>query len=195
MTTFATTDELDVLKAQMNVLRTHLQNNEIISKEMLEATLKAEVKHLVGKRSFYLRTMVIDLLMIGWWTWFYMHTEMGMPFYVASVVWFLLWAGVAFKDYRQNMRDQLLNASLTDAALHLVNLKKQNLNMAKLKVVATIIWLGFLFNELWGVLSDTYICLSVSLMIFIVTYFTSAKMQQIHRTTTDLLRQIDELKK
>lgn len=196
MTTFVTTDELDILKAQMQVLRNHLHDSEIISKEMLEATVKTSVKQMVGKRSSFLTTLVVDVLMMAWWTYFYLHTDMGTPFYMASVIWFLLWASVSMIGYRQNMRDQLLNSSLTDAASNLVKLKKQNLNMAKLSVVASIIWLGFLFNEIWGDISQN---LDHAIIVFIIVFMALSivanKMVNINRTCTDLIRQIDDLKK
>lgn len=196
MTTFVTTDELDILKAQMQVLRNHLHDSEIISKEMLEATVKTSVKQMVGKRSSFLTTLVVDVLMMAWWTYFYLHTDMGTPFYMASVIWFLLWASVSIIGYRQNMRDQLLNSSLTDAASNLVKLKKQNLNMAKLSVVASIIWLGFLFNEIWGDISQN---LDHAIIVFIIVFMALSivanKMVNINRTCTDLIRQIDDLKK
>lgn len=196
MTTFVTTDELDILKAQMQVLRNHLHDSEIISKEMLEATVKTSVKQMVGKRSSFLTTLVVDFLMMAWWTYFYLHTDMGTPFYMASVIWFLLWASVSMIGYRQNMRDQLLNSSLTDAASNLVKLKKQNLNMAKLSVVASIIWLGFLFNEIWGDISQN---LDHAIIVFIIVFMALSivanKMVNINRTCTDLIRQIDDLKK
>lgn len=141
MTTFATTDELDVLKAQMQVLRAHLQNNEIVSKEMLEATVKAEVKNIMGKRKSFMTTMIVDTLMDVYFAWIYLSRpdSMSTIFLIATLCWCLLWVVVAYCQYRQNMRDRLLNDSLTEAALDLAKVKKQNLRLAYLTIAASIV--------------------------------------------------------
>lgn len=197
MTTFATTDELDVLKAQMQVLRAHLQNNEIVSKEMLEATVKAEVKNIMGKRKSFLTTMIVDALMGVYFTWIYLSRpgSMSTIFLIATLCWCLLWVVVAYCQYRQNMRDRLLNDSLTEAALDLAKVKKQNLRLAYLTIAASIVWIGVLFYETWDELSQPLPCVFVSMIIFFVAYCVSSRMQKIHRATTELLRQIEDVKK
>ena len=197
MTTYATTDELDILKAQMQVLRAHLQNNEIISKEMLEATVKAEVKNTMGKRRSFLMTMIVDTLMGVYFVWIYLSRPgtMSTLFLIATLCWCLLWVAVAYLQYRQNMRERLLNDSLTEAALDLAKVKKQNLRMAYLTIAASVVWIGVLFYETWDELSQPLPCLFVCMILLFVSYNVSSRMQKIHRTATDLLRQIEEVKK
>lgn len=198
MTTFATSDELDILKAQMQVLRSHLQNNEIISQQMLEATVKAEVKNIVGNRRSFLITMVVDTLMGVYFAWIYFSRPdfMSTPFFVATMCWCLLWVYVAYRQYRQNMRDRLLNDSLTDAALDLARVKQQNLRLAIVTAAASLVWVGILLWETWGDISESpEHCLAVCFILFFVFYCVSSRMQKVHRTTTDLLRQIEEVKR
>lgn len=197
MTTFVTTDELDILKAQMQVLRSHLKDNEIISKEMLEATVKAEAKNITGKRMSFLTTMIVDTLMGIYFAWIYFSRPgfMSTTFLIATLCWCLLWVVVAYLQYRENMQDRLLNDSLTEAATDLMKLKKQNLRLAYLTIAATIAWLCILFYETWEELSQPIPCLLVCMIIFFVTFCVSSKMQKIHRTTSDLMRQIEEVKK
>lgn len=198
MTTFATTDELDILKAQMQVLRSHLQQNEIISQEMLDATVKAEVKTIIGKRRSFLLTMIADTLMCAYFIWIYFSRPgfMSTLFLVTTICWCLFWVLVAWHQYRQNMRDRLLNDSLTEAALDLVKVKQQNLRQARLTIIASIVWLVVLFWETWDDISHSpEHCLFVCMIIFFVGYSVSSRLQKVHRTTTSLLRQIEEVKK
>lgn len=198
MTTFVTTDEFDILKAQMQVLRSHLEHNEIISQQMLDATVKAEVKSIVGNRRSFLTTMIVDLLMCAYFVWIYLSRPgaMSTPMLIATVCWCLLWVLVAWSHYRTNMRERLLNDSLTEAALDLVKVKQQNLRQARLTIVASIAWIGVLLWETWDDLSQNpEHGLFVGLILLFVAYNVNSRMQKIHRTTTDLLRQIDEVKK
>lgn len=50
MFTLVQKDELDALKAQMQVLKSHLSNSDIVSDEMLETTIKSSARSLTGKR-------------------------------------------------------------------------------------------------------------------------------------------------
>lgn len=94
------------------------------------------------------------------------------------------------------MRERLLNDSLTEAALDLVKVKQQNLRQARLTIAASIVWLGVLFWETWDDISQNpEHCLFVCFIIFFVSYCVSSRMQKIHRTTTNLLQQIEEVKK
>lgn len=197
MTTFATTDELDILKAQMQVLRSHLQQNEIISQEMLDATVKAEVKSIMGKRRSFLITMIVDTLMCAYFVWIYFSRPgfMSPLFLVATICWCMLWVFVAWRQYCQNMRERLLNDTLTEAALDLVKVKQQNLRHAYLTIIASIAWVCVLFWETWDEISQNpEQCLMVCFILCFVLYCVSSRMMKIHRTTTSLIRQIEEIK-
>lgn len=198
MTTFVTTDEFDILKAQMQVLRSHLQQNELISQEMLDATVKAEVKNIVGKRRSFLITMVVDLLMAVYFAWIHFSRPdfMSTTFFIATMCWCLLWVYVAYRQYRQNMRERLLNDSLTDAAQDLAHVKQQNLRLAILTAAASVAWVAVLLWETWAEISQSFEqCIAVFFIFFFVFFNVSNRMVKIHRTTTSLLRQIEEVKK
>lgn len=197
MTTFANTDELEVLKAQMQVLRAHLQNNEIVSSEMFDATIKAEIKNITGKRKSFILTMVVDSLMGIYFAWIYFSRPgfMSTLFLVSTLCWCLLWVFVAFLQYRQNMRDRLLNDSMTEVVKDLITLKQQNLRVAYLSIVASVAWLSVLFYETWDDIShNAEHCIIVCLILFFVSYSVSSRIQKTHRTINHLLRQIQEVK-
>lgn len=198
MTTFVTTDEFDILKTQMQVLRSHLEHNEIISQQMLDATIKAEVKTIIGKRRSFMTTIIVDLLMCVYFVWIYFNRPgaMSTPMLIATICWCLLWVFVAWSHYCQNMRERLLNDSLTEVALDLVKVKRQNLRQAYLTIVASIAWVSVMLWETWDDLShNPEHCLFVGFILLFVFYCVGSRMQKIHRTTTSLLQQIEEVKK
>ena len=55
--------ELNMLKAQMQILKQHIGNYEVVSNEIIEATTKEQVKSLMAKREWNIIGFVIDIIM------------------------------------------------------------------------------------------------------------------------------------
>ena len=58
-------NEFDEMKSQMQVLKNHLSDSEIVSREMLDATIKSSAKNLISKRLWNIVAIVAVLLMAG----------------------------------------------------------------------------------------------------------------------------------
>lgn len=94
------------------------------------------------------------------------------------------------------MRERLLSDSLTDAAQDLAHVKQQNLRLAILTAAASVAWVAVLLWETWAEISQSFEqCIAVFFIFFFVFFNVSNRMVKIHRTTTSLLRQIEEVKK
>ena len=57
--------ELNMLKAQMQILKQHIGNYEVVSNEIIEATTKEQVKSLMAKREWNIIGFVIGCIIVA----------------------------------------------------------------------------------------------------------------------------------
>ena len=188
-------NEFDTLKSQMKVLKNHLSDNEIISKEMLESTVKSSVRNLTSKRLWNIVAIVAVLLLAGFIAYVCLSLhKCGVLFMNATIVWCVFLALVNLWQYKDNFRDRLLDGSVTDTVGTVSRWKLQNLRQGISIAVATVIWSAFCLNEIWDdiVSEPSHAVFVVVLYIFVLGY-VGGRYHRVHKVTTSLLKQIDEL--
>jgi len=189
-------NEFDVLKSQMQVLKNHLSDSEIVSNEMLDATIKSSVKSLISKRLWNIVAIVTVLLMAGYiiYVCLALH-KCSVMFMAATIVWSVFLALVNRQQYKDNFRDRLLDGSVTDTVSTLSRLKLQNLRQGISIAVATVIWSAFCLCEIWDdIISEPSHAVFVVILYIFVLGNVGGHYHRVHKVTTSLLKQIDELR-
>ena len=103
------------MKSQMQVLKNHLSDSEIVSREMLDATIKSSAKNLISKRLWNIVAIVTVLLMAGFIAYVCLSLhKCSVLFMAATIVWCVFLALVNFRQYKDNFRERLLDGSVTD---------------------------------------------------------------------------------
>src|SRR5574344_725510 len=93
-------NEFDEMKSQMQVLKNHLSDSEIVSREMLDATIKSSAKNLISKRLWNIVAIVAVLLMAGFIAYVCLSLhKCSVLFMAATIVWCVFLALVNFRTY------------------------------------------------------------------------------------------------
>lgn len=189
-------NEFDVLKSQMQVLKKHLSDNEIVSAEMLDATIKSSAKNLTGKRLWNMVALVAALLMAGYVTYVCLSLhKCSVLFMAASIVWCVFLALVNLRQYKDNFRDRLLDGSVADTVNIVSEWKLQNLRQGISIAVATVLWSAFCLYEIWDdIAGEPSHAVFVAVLYIFVLGYVGGRYYGIHKVTTSLLKQIDELR-
>lgn len=186
-------DDLEVMKAQMQVLKRHLADNEIVSNEMLEATVKARVRSLTSRRVWNIVGIVINVAIMVLIV-VCMHNMFSTVFLAATTVWCLFWIAVNISQYRDNMRDALLTDTLIDTAQKITRWRRQNSRHFLAAMLASVVWIGFLMREIWGdIIARPDHAVGVAIIIVFVMANVIKRYRKVEKTTEELLEQIKSL--
>lgn len=91
------------MKSQMQVLKNHLSDSEIVSREMLDATIKSSAKNLISKRLWNIVAIVTVLLMAGFIAYVCLSLhKCSVLFMAATIVWCVFLALVNFRQYKDS---------------------------------------------------------------------------------------------
>ena len=189
-------NEFDVLKSQMQVLKSHLSDSEIVSSEMLDAAIKSSAQNLTSRRLWNVVAIVVVLLLVGYMSYVCLGLhKCSVMFMVATVVWCLFLAVVNFIQYKENIRGQLLDGSIADTVDTVSRWKLQNFRQGVSIAVATVIWSAFCLTEIWDdIISEPSHAVFVAILYIFVLGNVGGHYHRVHKVTTDLLKQIDELR-
>ena len=189
-------NELDTMKSQMQVLKNHLSDNEIVSREMLDVAIKSSAKNLTSKRLWNMVAIVAVLLMAGFIAYVCLSLhKCSVLFMAATIVWCVFLALVNFLQYKDNIRGQLLDGTVADTVGTLSRWKLQNLRQGISIAVATVIWSAFCLNEIWDdIISEPSHAVFVAVLYIFVLGYVGGRYHRVHKVTTSLLKQIDELR-
>lgn len=187
--------EFDVLKSQMQVLRKHLSDSEIVSREMLDATIKSNAVNLTSKRLWNIVAIAADLFIAGFITYscLTLH-KFSVLFMTATIVWCIFLVLVNLWQYKDNIRGRLLDGTVADTVRAVSRWKLQNARQGFSIAVATFIWSAFCLYEIWDdVAGNPDHAVFVVLLFVFVIGFVGSRFLTVNKTTTNLLKQIDEL--
>ena len=189
-------NEFDVLKSQMQVLKNHLSDSDIVSSEMLDAAIKSSTQNLTSNRLLNMLAMVMVLLVAGYITYVCLGLhKCSVMFMAATVVWCLFLAVVNFVQYKENIRGQLLDGTIADTVGTVSRWKLQNFRQGVSIAVATVIWSAFCLTEIWDdIISEPSHAVFVAILYIFVLGNVGGHYHRVHKVTTDLLKQIDELR-
>lgn len=197
MTQFATKDEFDELKAEMQVLKNLLAKDEIINQKMLEATFHSRVLNNTISRRANLLGVATGLFIAGVTVAaFFMKGTYSLWFMLVTVAWGLLCAALSYRRYHLNTREKLLSTPLTESVREILNWKKEIQTTGLALSAGLIIWLPCLLIEIWG---DITTNLDHAVIVFVIVVFALTSQighyRKVRHVIDDLLAQIGELTK
>ncbi len=189
-------NEFDVLKSQMQVLKNHLSDNEIVSREMLDAAIKTSAGNLTSKRLLNIVAIAAVLFIAGYITHVCLSLhKCSVLFMAATIVWCIFLALVNFMQYKDNIRGQLLDGTVVDTVGTVSRWKLQNLRQGISIAVATVIWSAFCLNEILDdIISEPSHAVFVAILYIFVLGYVGGHYRRVHKVTTSILKQIDELR-
>lgn len=191
-------DELQTLKAQMEILTKNLKEKDILTDEMILKTTRNRIKPLVPSKlwiyfSFVLVGVVMPALFI------FAHLVDGNFSTPYLCVTFLFFASIIYRCYKNlklNVNDTLMNGSLTEVASKVAAMKQLNTKHAISTAILVLVWIGFYLVETWEDLSTN---VDHAVVVFVIFTFVIAsvagKFHRVHKVTKDVLDKIEELKK
>ncbi len=196
MTQFATREELDILKDQMQVLKSHLSQNEVISQKMLEITFQNKVKHNAARKSMNILSILAGVIIIGVFAYTgFVKGTFSTGFTIVSILWGLLCTLVGIHRYRLNTRELLLSKPLTESVSSIMTWKKENSRGALASMMGVIVWLPYCLIETWGDISTN---MDHAIIVFIIIVFSLTTSfrhyRKVSKITDELLDKIQELK-
>ncbi len=196
MTTFVDSNEFEVMKAQMNVLKNFATNHEVISQQMLEATIKANRDTLTAKRSASIISMLIIAAAAG--VFLYSHFVLGngsLVFAIANTIWLIFCGFLGYRYYKLNIHENLMSDSLTETAEQISKWKNLNNSNMLYAAIGLVIWSVFLFFE---TKSDLMQNLEHAIFVFILCTFVIGSVvsqwKKVNKATDEMLKMIKELK-
>ena len=191
--------ELNVLKAQMEVLRRHLAADEIVSREMMKATVKARVGSLMARRCWNLVAIAADVAVGAFFIVMALQGRCSATFAAATVAWAAFWAVVSVQQYRADLRRRLLESApdrpLLAMAEDVALWRRQNLRQGMAAAVATALWSAVLLREIWAdVTAEVGHAVFVFVIMVFVISFVATAYCRINAATSRLLAQIRGVK-
>ena len=196
MTTIIDSNEFEVMKAQMQVLKNFADNHEVIPQKMLDATIKANVKTLTAKRSYSIIGMLATVFIIC--NQLYVHFVLGkgsLIFTIATVLWGFLCFWLGYRYYKLNIRENIMSDSLTETAAQITKWKNLNNSNMLYAAIGLVIWMVFLFFETG---SDLMQNLEHAIFVFILCTFVIgsvvSRWKKVNKATDEMLKMIDEIK-
>lgn len=197
MTQFATKDELDELKAEMQVLKSLLAKDEIINQKMLEATFRSRVTNHTVSRRANIAGIVTGLFIVGITAAAYFtNGTYSLWFTLVTVGWGVLCAAISYRRYCLNTREKLLSTPLTESVREILNWKKEIQTTGLALSAGLIIWIPCLLVELWG---DITTNIDHAIIVFVIVTFALTSQighyRKVRQVIDELLNQIGELAK
>ena len=185
--------ELNILKAQMEVLKHRLADNRIVSDEMLRATVKASVRSVTADRRWNIFGIAVDFLIAAFMAWMGIKGKCSMEFALACVAWGMFWAVINWQQYRADTRRLLLDDSLMDMVEKIAQWRRMHTRQGVASALATAIWTCFLLKEIWGdISSNARAAVFVAVIFALVIGKAALTYCHVYKTTGRLLRQIKE---
>lgn len=196
MDTYASNADLDLLKVQMQILKNHLADNEIVSQEMLDATVKTQVRSLTSHPVAYLVGLAGEIFIAAFTI--YAHAALGtvsLWFTIATVIFCVVCTCSMYMQYRLKVRENILGDALVDTAGEIARWRAFNIRQTILAAVTTIIYVGCIFMETGSALmqSAKYMFIALFIVSFVIGSVARNKYK-IHKTTTELLWEIERVK-
>lgn len=197
MTQFATKDELDELKAEMQVLKSLLAKDEIINQKMLEVTFQSRVINHTPSQRANIAGIATGLFIIAFSLGIHViKGEYSLWFTVVTTAWGALCAALSYRRYRLNTRETLLNTPLTESVKEILGWKKELQTTGLALSAGLVIWIPCLLIEIWG---DITTNLDHAIGVFVLLVFVLSSQishyRKVRHVIDELLGQISELSK
>lgn len=199
MTTYySLLDDMEQLKAQMNILMTHLKKNEIITEEMVLRTTKNQMERILPSRISEVLSLLVTFLVIpGFSIYGYLKGDINsLPFELFTIAMCWYSGCRTLLGMRTNIRAAFNRGSLTEVAAKVAKIRRQNALNSVLTPIIMLIWCSwFLYLNYTDLLAEHNGLFMCFLIFAFVAVSIATGFYRIRRVTGNVLQQIEELKK
>lgn len=195
---FTLCDDMDQLKAQMNILMSHLKQNEIITDEMVRFSVQKRMKKILPGRIKQYAVMLLVAVLMPCYLIAMMHFGKitSVPFVATTIAmcWYSAFS-MYYSKYNE-LRNVCKDGALTEVATQVARLRRKNILFSILTPLVLIVWCVVYFTEYYQDLLTEHNGLFMAIfIIMIVTADIVFGAYRIHRVTSDVLDEIKSLKK
>lgn len=190
-------NELDLMRQQMAILKSKLDNQEIVNERLMRASMKNKMSWI--HKFVWAEVCAVPILIICF---FLMASSFGLSYGPVILISILMIASTTC-DYKINKTGDktFLSGNLVEEAEKLVRMKKLRIRNELYAIPAGLIWVIWFFLDVYnhipadGALHDGLIggliggCIGLIIGCF-VAYYIVMKMQ---RTNDEVIKQINEL--
>lgn len=191
-------DELEVLKAQMQVLTRHLDNNDVITEDMIHATTSARMERILPKKGMmWLSLLVCGLFIPAFAVWgtVTQHTySVALCVYTVLMCWFGCWKTIEY--FRGDMHVDYSEGSLTEISEKVMKFRQSNNRQQCITYIIMFSWMGWFVLENLNVLKNSLDnTIGVGIVFAIVIICSVTYTIKSNKLTREILRDIEELQK
>lgn len=189
---------MEQLKAQMNILMSHLKQNEIITDEMVRHSVQSRMKKILPSRiKEYAVLLLVAILMPGYLiTMLYLGRVTSIPFVITTIAMCWYSAFSMYVSKYNDLRNVCKNGALTEVAIQIARLRRKNIIFSILTPLVLMGWCVVYFTEYGQALLSEHngLFFAIFIILFVLgDVFYGA--YRIHHVTSDVLDEIESLKK
>jgi len=195
---FTLRDDMDQLKAQMNILMSHLKQNEIITDEMVRRSVQTRMKSILPSQF----RVNLALCIVGAFMPIYLIVCycLGMinslPFVIATIALCLYSAVVMLLTRYNDLRNVCKNGALTEVATQVAHYRRRNTITSFATPLVVLVWCIVYFSENYQTLLTEHNGLFIACgIILFVTVYVIYGFRRVNRVTGEVLEEIENLKK
>ena len=190
-------DELETLKADMQMLKSLLRDRVVITEDMVRRSARARIKRLLPSSNFSLVSTIAILFSLGTFT--YSHVVNGtfsLTFLLITWVFLLFCLIRPLFMNNKALRTALTQGSLTEVTTQVKKWSQQVSLNRTLSIIALTIWAMFFFYDAHTDIMQRPASLIVIFIIFLFVISSIIEHQhRVAKTSREVLDEIAEVKK
>ena len=196
---FTLCEDMEQLKAQMNILMSHLRKNEIITEEMVRHSVQTRMKKILPSRiKEYVALFIVAGFMPAYLIFcYYCGKITSLTFVIATILMCAYTAFWTLYGKYNNLRNVCKNGTLTEVATAVARMRRQNNIVSITTPLVLIAWCAVYFSIYFHELVEGDMRQMVFALMIIILVVTDVAygIYRVRRVTGDVLDEIESLKK
>ncbi len=186
--------ELEQLRGEYAVLKSKLENQEIINEKLLKLSMKDKVRTLDAQERLGYACCAFAVLLCP----FSFHIGLGASWWFigATVLMMGVCAYFTWKFHRKVKARDLDGQDLLTVARNIKQLKEDYFSWLKWGALMVVAWIGWLVAEIFMKIEDPHIALSMTIAIGIGAIAGGligfAQFRKVIRTCNEIISQIEQ---
>lgn len=189
---------MEQLKAQMNILMSHLRKNEIITEEMVRHSVQTRMKKILPSRiKEYVALFIVAGFMPAYLIFcYYCGKITSLTFVIATILMCAYTTFWTLYGKYSNLRNVCKNGTLTEVATQVARMRRQNNIVSITTPLVLVAWCTVYFTIYFRDLVQGEMTQLVIALIIILVVATDIiyGLYRVRRITSEVLNEINELK-
>lgn len=195
---FTLCEDMEQLKAQMNILMSHLRKNEIITEEMVRHSVQTRMKKILPSRiKEYVALFIVAGFMPAYLIFcYYCGKITSLTFVIATILMCAYTTFWTLYGKYSNLRNVCKNGTLTEVATQVARMRRQNNIVSITTPLVFVAWCTVYFTIYFRDLVQGEMTQLVIALIIILVVATDIiyGLYRVRRITSEVLNEINELK-